>query len=47
MKEHLIDELKKMESFKAKNYRKALEDIYILMDEHIQTPKGKEKLKSY
>ena len=36
-----------MESFKSKNYRKALEDIYILMDEHIQTPKGKEKLKTY
>jgi serine/threonine protein phosphatase PrpC len=36
-----------MESFKSKNYKKALEDIYLLIDEHLQTPKGKEKLKTY
>lgn len=35
VRDHLIDELRKMESFKSKNYKKALEDIYLLMDEHI------------
>lgn len=32
VKEHLISELKKMDSFINKNYKKALEDIYIKMD---------------
>ena len=32
VREHLISELKKMDSFINKNYRKALEDIYIKMD---------------
>jgi protein phosphatase 1G len=32
VKEHLVSELKKMDSFINKNYRKALEDIYIKMD---------------
>lgn len=36
-----------MESFKNKNYKKALEDIYIKMDLDIQTKNGQEKLKSY
>jgi hypothetical protein len=32
VREHLVSELKKMDSFISKNYRKALEDIYIKMD---------------
>jgi serine/threonine protein phosphatase PrpC len=32
VKEHLVSELKKMDSFINKNYKKALEDIYIKMD---------------
>ena len=32
---------------KNKNYKKALEDIYIKMDLDIQTKNGQDKLKSY
>lgn len=47
VKEHLISELKKMDSFINKNYKKALEDIYIKMDIDIQSKYGQEKLRSY
>ena len=47
VREHLIGELKKMDSFKNKDYRKALEDIYIKMDLDIQSTEGQEKLRSY
>lgn len=47
MKEHLIDELKKLASFKSKDYEQALKDIYIKMDEMLRTAYGKTKLQSY
>lgn len=47
MREHLITELKKMDSFINKNYQKALEDIYIKMDMDIQSKYGQEKLRTY
>jgi len=47
VKEHLIDELKKLASFKSKDYEQALKDIYIKMDEMLRTAYGKTKLQSY
>ena len=47
MRDHLVDELKKLQSFKAGNYEQALKDIYIHMDEMLMSPYGKQKLKSY
>ncbi len=47
MQDHLIQELKALQSFKEKDYEKALKDVYLKMDEMIQTKDGKEKLKGY
>lgn len=42
-----MDELKKLQSFKAGNYEEALKDIYVHIDEMLLTPYGKSKLSSY
>jgi len=42
-----VDELKKLQSFKAGNYEEALKDIYIRIDDMLRTPEGKQKLKTY
>lgn len=47
MKEHLVDELKKLQSFKNKDYDQALKDIYLKIDEMLKTSYGKTKLQSY
>ena len=47
VRDHLIDELKKLPSFKAGNYEEALKDINIRIDNMLQTPQGKSKLQSY
>lgn len=47
VRDHLVDELKKLESFKAGDYEQCLKDIYLKMDEMIQTPYGKQKLQTY
>jgi serine/threonine protein phosphatase PrpC len=47
VKEHLIDELKKLPSFKSGNYEQALKDIYLRIDEMLKTAYGKTKLQSY
>lgn len=44
VKEHLVQELKNLASFKAKNYEQALKDIYDKMDELLRTPYGQTKL---
>ena len=44
VRDHLVDELKKLPSFKAGNYEEALKDIYIHIDEMLLTPYGKSKL---
>jgi len=41
VKDHLIEELKALQSFKEKDYEKALIDVYLKMDEMIQTQAGK------
>ncbi|CDW91807.1 protein phosphatase 2c [Stylonychia lemnae] len=47
VRDHLVDEFKKLSSFKAGNYEEALKDIYIHIDEMLQTTYGKQKLQSY
>lgn len=47
MKEHLVQELKNLQSFKAGDYEQALKDIYLRMDEMLKTSYGNQKLASY
>ncbi len=47
VKEHLIMELKNLQSFQAKDYAQALIDVYDKMDELLRTPYGQTKLVSY
>lgn len=44
VRDHLVDELKKLASFKAGNYEEALKDIYVHIDDMLRTPAGKAKL---
>lgn len=41
VKEHLITELKNLESFKKSDYEQTLKDIYIRMDDMLKTAYGK------
>ena len=41
VRDHLINELKSLASFKAGNYEQALKDIYLRMDEMLKTSYGK------
>lgn len=41
VRDHLIDELKKLQSYKSKNYEEALKDIYLKIDEMLRSPAGK------
>uniref|UniRef100_S4REA3 PPM-type phosphatase domain-containing protein n=1 Tax=Petromyzon marinus TaxID=7757 RepID=S4REA3_PETMA len=43
VRDHLVDELKKLPSFQGSNYEQALKDIYIHLDEMLLTPYGKSK----
>lgn len=47
VKEHLVEELKKLPSFKAGDYETCLKDIYLKIDEMLKTQYGKQKLVSY
>lgn len=47
VRDHLIDELKKLQSYKNKNYEEALKDIYLQIDEMLRSPYGKQKLQTY
>jgi len=44
VREHLVDELKKLESFRQREYEQCLKDIYLKMDDMIKTQYGKKKL---
>jgi len=46
-RDYLIDELQKLESFKNKDYAQCLKDIYLRIDELLQTSEGKTQLKTY
>jgi serine/threonine protein phosphatase PrpC len=41
---HLVDELKKNESFKKGNYRQALIDVFLGLDKMLLTDQGKKEL---
>jgi serine/threonine protein phosphatase PrpC len=41
---HLVDELKKNESFKKGNYRQALSDVFLGIDKMLLTENGKKEL---
>lgn len=47
VRDHLVEELKKLASFKAGNYEDALKDIYVHIDDMLRTPFGKQKLQTY
>lgn len=47
VKEHLVEELKSLPSYKAGDYEKCLTDIYLRIDEMIKTTYGKQKLQTY
>lgn len=47
VRDHLVNELKGLASFKRKDYAAALKDIYIRIDEMLASSYGKTKLKSY
>jgi hypothetical protein len=42
-----VQELVKLQSYKNKEYGKALKEAFILIDELLETKEGKEKLKTY
>jgi hypothetical protein len=44
VRDHLIDELKVLSSFKNGDYDQALKDIHMRMDEMLKTSFGKQKL---
>ena len=41
---HLVDELKKNENFKKKNYQQALIDVFLALDRMLLTDAGKKEL---
>jgi serine/threonine protein phosphatase PrpC len=47
VKEHLVQELKNLQSFKSGDYEQALKDIYLRIDEMLKTSYGNQKLSSY
>jgi hypothetical protein len=44
VRDHLIDELKVLSTFKNGDYEQALKDIHMRMDEMLKTSFGKQKL---
>lgn len=47
VKDRFIDELKKLDSYKAKDYSKALREVFIKMDDMLLTPQGKKDITKY
>ena len=46
VKKHFVKELLKLQSFKSKDYRSALEECFYRMDEMMRTPAGKKEVLS-
>lgn len=44
VQKHFIKELKKLESFKKKDYRLSLQDCFMKMDQLMLTKEGKKEL---
>jgi serine/threonine protein phosphatase PrpC len=47
VKDKFVEELKKLQSFKNKDYFNALRDIFIQVDELLKTPQGKKDILKY
>lgn len=47
VRDHLIDELKKLNSYKTQDYEQCLVEIYLHLDRQLRTPAVKRKLKDY
>jgi hypothetical protein len=47
IEEYMVKELMKLESYKKKDYPKALKELFFNLDDMLETPEGKEKLKTY
>ena len=45
VKDHFIDELKKLDSFKRRDFGAALRETFIKMDEMLRTPQGQKDVK--
>ena len=47
VKEHFVDELKKLDSFKKRDFQGALREIFIRMDEMLKSPQGQKDIKKH
>lgn len=47
VREHLVNEMKNLPSFKQGDYEQSLKDIYFRIDEMLKSSYGKTKLQSY
>ena len=47
MKKHFVKELLKLQSFKSKDFKAALEECFYKMDEMMRTPAGKKEVLSF
>ena len=47
VKENFKKELVKLQSYKSKLYREALEEVFAKLDEQMQTPAGQRRLKEF
>lgn len=41
---HFVKELKKLDSFKKKDFRQSLQEVFMKMDQMMQTKEGKKEL---
>lgn len=46
-RDYMPSELVKLQSYKSGDYQKALKEVFIKIDELLETPDGKSKLKTY
>jgi len=44
VKKHFVKELAKLQSFKSKDYKAALEECFYKMDDMMKTPAGKKEV---
>lgn len=47
VKKHFVKELVKLQAFKSKDYKAALEECFYKMDEMMRSPTGKNEVLSY
>lgn len=47
VKKHFCKELLKLQSYKSKCYKEALEEVFLKMDDLMDTPAGKRELSAF